>query len=312
MRIHAYAPVVCIVFTIIFAVTSQAKPSVMRKVHFPAKSIGKAHIITSEWISLGSINGRFLGSASGDYLIPATEKVALDLDPRVAENPSMLKDLAPDALYAIRLLYAETPDGFLPAISRLSGLQRLDMRECSVSEDGLSQLAKIKNLERLSIESSDFKGDYGKSLSKLKSLRFLSLAGNHLAPSTVATISKLPNLEDLCLSRCALSNESIKSVGSLKRLINLDISSNASLSAASLEYLKACPALRSIRVPFTAIRAHNLLRLKGLPLTHAELHETSLSKVELAQLRKAFPECKITLRRKELKGDDKMLFAPIR
>ncbi len=312
LRIHAFATVVCISFSVIFALMAQAKPPAMRKVHFPAKSIGKAHLMTSEWITLGSINGRFLGSAGGDYLIPATEKVALDLDPRVAENPTMLTDLAPDAVTAIRLLYADTPDSFLPAISKLSGLHRLEMRECSVSEDGLSQLAKIKNLERLVIENSDFKGDYGKGLSKIKSLRFLSLAGNHVAPSTVATISKLPNLEYLCLSRCALSNEAIKSVSSLKRLKHLDISSNAGLSAAGLQYLKACPALDTIRVPFTTIRAHDLLRLKGLALTHAELHETSLTSAEMAQLKKAFPKCKFALRPRELKGDDKMLFAPIR
>ncbi len=311
MRIQSFAAIACsILAAFLFAEPVQAK-TVMHKVHFPAKSIGKAHVMTSQSISVGSVNGRFLGSASGDYLVPVPEKVSLDLDPRVGENPALLKDLAPDAAYSIRVTYSDTPEGFLPAIAKLSGLHRLDLVECIVTANGLAQLAQLKNLERLMIENSDLKGDYGKAILKIKSLRYLSLAGNQLSPSTVAAISQMPNLEYLCVSRCALSNDSLKSLASLKRLKFLDLSCNAGLNGTGLAYLKACPALRSVKLPFTAIKAHDLIKLKGVPLISAQVHEDSLSATELSQLKKALPLCKIALSRRELRPDDNVLFAPI-
>ncbi len=291
-----------------------AKSDTTRKIYFPAKSIGKAYTVNTTdpamLLSIGGIKGRFIGPARGTYTIPKDEKVYLELDPNAAENISNLKGLGPDTCFAIRIYYAETDDSLLQELSKLKSLYRLDMRECTFSEQGLRALSHLDNLERLMMEGCAIKGDCNDALHQFKKLRLLNLSGCHTAPATVAQLFNLPHLEYLAIARCGINNEALKGAVAAKKLKFLDLSSNAEVSGPGLANLKSCRSLTHIRVKFTGIRARDLLVLKGLQLRLVDMHESSISASLLKELQVAFPGCTFAFTKKEPLGDYEMLFAP--
>lgn len=315
MRTSTLAAILSLALSASFNFICLGKSTVTKRtLHFPRQSIGKAYAINTNdseaLLTRGSIKGRFIGSACGTYSIAAEEKVYLELDPNAADNPDTLDGLGADTVYAMKVGFTDSSEKFLPAIGRLTGLHRLDLDDCIVSQSGLAQLSNDHSLERLTLESCELRGDCARGLQNCKNLHYLSLAGNHLKPPAVADIFKLPKLEYLVLARCALSNEAFKSASSLKQIKFLDLNSNAALNVTSLEYLKACPDLKTLRIQFTAIKARDLLKLQGIKLHTVDLHESTMSNSELKSLKSAFPECNFVLSKKEPKAEFKVLFGP--
>jgi hypothetical protein len=254
--------------------------------------------------------GKFLGAACGEIHVPVGAKLFLDLDPIAVEHPESL-DGIPDKLYGLRARYTDATDPVLAKLCRLSELRRLDVVECEVTDSGALAVERLKKLERLCIATANTNGSYFKILPRLTNLRFLGTGNNKLVADKVAAIGLANSLETVNLSGSHITDDGLKHLASLKNLNGLDLNSNPDVTAAGLMPLKACKKLEYLNFRHTALRARDLLLLKGLPLKRVEMNESVLSGQVESALRSAFPLCNFELGKREPNDENKMLFAPM-
>ncbi|MBU6451603.1 MAG: hypothetical protein KGS72_07490 [Cyanobacteria bacterium REEB67] len=296
-----------------FAQSAAAAKSATETLKFHGRiSIGRLYEMNpaQDPIATSDPRGKFLGAACGEVQIPVGTKVFLDLDPVAVENPDCLEDI-PNKLYGLRARYTDATDAVLLRICKLSELRRLDMVECEVTDSGAMAIEKLKKLERFALATANVNGAYFKVLPTLPNLRCLGVSNNKLTAENVATLSLATSLETINLTGSHITDQGLKHLATLKNLRGLDLNSNPEVTIAGLLPLKACKKLEYLNFRHTALRANDLLRLKGLPLKRVEMNETVLSGPIETAVRNAFPICNLELGKRVPSDENKMLFAPM-
>jgi hypothetical protein len=103
----------------------------------------------------------------------------------------------------------------LEEISRLTGLEVLDLRGSLVDDDGLSELGKL-NLRRLGLAGTKIDGSRLASLHSLEKLEELNLSGTQLNDNALDQLERFPNLNRLDIRDTGISESSAAELG--KRL----------------------------------------------------------------------------------------------
>ncbi|MCH7725407.1 MAG: hypothetical protein IH991_02835 [Planctomycetes bacterium] len=242
---------------------------------------------------------------------------------RVTDNALMqlanIKQLTALSLRGCNLV----TDKGLKAIAGLTALEKLELYQTRVSDDGLLHLQKLKKLRELALphgitdrglahltgltelETIDHVGegitDVGAaSLSQLKSLREIWLQrdyGNGRGPvitdDGLAHLSKLKNLEVLWIDNASITDDGLKHLAGLMRLRLLALE-GAPITGAGLAQLKTLGALRFLRLNGTNINDTGLRHLNGMArLKHLSLRGTKVTEHGKAELRRVLPNCTI-------------------
>jgi Leucine-rich repeat (LRR) protein len=233
----------------------------------------------------------FAGLAQGDVAVPAGRNVKLivmlrlpsdrrelaSLPPggykmfgtdRCREDPedlSGLSSLDPNDLWKIRVSRlvptARADEQVLEPISRLTGLQILELSGTGITDRGLEHLRSLRSLGALQLEREPFIGNQGlavlkdlpsleyldlytgvtdaglKHVAQIKSLRWLRLRTGRIWGPGLAELAALPRLERLCIwgSEQQLSDRHIQYLEGLTNLKSLTLWGGcANLTDASL------------------------------------------------------------------------------
>jgi hypothetical protein len=284
-----------------------------RQVVFPSYSLGRLYDLRPgvDWVKFKNIYGQFLGTAANRLTVPQSARLALELDATLAEQPKLLDSLAPDALFAVRARNFEQADGLLNSISRLKGLRRVELVDCSFSETSLSGLSRLTELERLTASGCGLKGDCLKDLVRLKKLKYLNISSNMLRPNSCTYIAQMTKMVHLDLARAQLTDSDLATLSKLANIETLNINSNPALTTKGFSTIRAFKKLDSLLVQNTAIKVSDLLALHGLPLHSIYIPELKIRNAEMQQLHRAFPNCKISLQSHAADSDSRVIFGPV-
>jgi len=217
-------------------------------------------------------------------------------------------------LRSLLLRESTLEDSGLQEVGKCAALENLDLRECSIGNDGLEHLTGLKKLKalRLSGQSGattvddagletlgqlpqlkvlafDFLWVSGEGLQKLnplKGLRELYLAGTLVGDSDLETLGNFPELRKLRLSKLSqLSGQGVTEIAKLKHLEELDLSEDSSLANADIEPLGEMTSLKKLNLWRVPISDDGVLHLKPLTgLVWLNLDNTQLSDAGLPAL----------------------------
>ncbi|MGD9682207.1 MAG: protein kinase [Candidatus Obscuribacterales bacterium] len=138
-------------------------------------------------------------------------------------------------------------DSWLVYLKDLPRLRFLALTECSITDQGLEQLAAIKNLDTLKLdEINGLTGDGLKYLIPLGSLRRLCLQEIKLSKQAFQHLAKMSQLRVLDLEETGTTDEDLKSLAGLS-LTRLDLSKTP-VTATGLAYLDTMKDLQILRI----------------------------------------------------------------
>lgn len=185
-------------------------------------------------------------------------------------------------------------DGGLRSLRHSAGLVRVELRETSVTGEGLEALAKLETLESLVLSHRDIGAVGFAALAEHPRLHSLELSGTVEDPKlrgigALVGLQHLrlrhPNLDDRCttelaqllalqsldLSNTQVSDEGLANVGKLVGLRDLRLS-HTRVTRSGLEHLAALGSLQTLHVDHTDVVDAGVAALAGL----TELQELRL------------------------------------
>lgn len=152
-----------------------------------------------------------------------------------------------EALERLALVALDIDDAMVEVLSKLTGLQILDLSRNAITATGVESLSWIGGLTQLSLRSNQGVGDRGAEiLASLRSLEVLNLDRCGIGPIGAQALGKLGELRKLVLSHNRILDEGAVALAKLARLRELELSvcQLGDEGAAALAKLRALEILR--------------------------------------------------------------------
>lgn len=247
-----------------------AESSTSRTVCFPTKpSDSPGTVIALPITDNGNIlkkKGRLIGPAVGAISVGKSEVLYLIVTPEGASKLGCLSTLKPNDLHQIRMHDVHLAKNSLTEISKLKGLQDLDLSNTDIDDKGLKTIAQSAALKKLDISKTLVRGAGICDLRALKELTDLDIGNNGINDFFVASIvQSLPQLEALNLSETKITDASVRHVAKLKYLRKLNLQGDK-ITDAGLNALKRSTKLKSLNLKETQITVRGKRDLhKSLP-----------------------------------------------
>jgi hypothetical protein len=138
-------------------------------------------------------------------------------------------------------------DEFLEHLADLRLIEEMELRACSVSDEGLRWLKDLDKLRHLSITVGRSVTDRGiRYIAKMKNLEKLELMDTQVTGKTLGQLTGLKKLKSLDLRLSQVSDEGLESVAQLKSLEWLGCWQNYDITDKGLEHLSKLPNIKSI------------------------------------------------------------------
>ena len=189
--------------------------------HFPrTQAVG----VLERIIPGGEYDGRIERQveARGTIIIPAEGKRLLIVDSEHTIDLAALGNLQPDDLQGLYLPpYATNED--LAFITKLTGLEDLNLPSPSVDDAGLGYLAGLHNLKRLDISSTRVAGVGLMAVSQLPSLEILSLFGTAIRDQGLAYLSSFASLQVLSLGATSITDSGLQRLQYIPNLLSISL-----------------------------------------------------------------------------------------
>lgn len=236
-----------------------------RTIHFPKdRSIGELYVRDGDFPT--DSYWERLGQAKGDVTVSADKFVRLDVSEDAWQDGMPFAGLKSDDIQELNFWECpDADDSVLKDISRLAGLQELDLQDTQILGTGLKHLRKLKNL------------------------RWLRLSSTHVGDKELTSLVGLTSLEFLHLSGAPIGNAGMVHVSQIKTLKSLYIAST-SVDDDGLEHIKNLASLRTLYLDRNYITDEGLKQLAGLTeLEELSLQDTQISGaglVHLSQMKK--------------------------
>lgn len=132
-------------------------------------------------------------------------------------------------------------------LSSLQSIEKLDLSNSSITDDGLEPLEKLKNLRVLSLSLTSITNSGLEHLEKLKTLERLRLHGTKITDEGIEVLAGLTKLKVLDLSKTQISDAGIVQLKSLESLEELDLRNTTVTTSAVTELKGALPKIRILR-----------------------------------------------------------------
>lgn len=254
------------------------------------KKIGKLSIIhPGEDLGAKKIKTTPFGFAEGAVRVKGGTQLQLEGNQELVENPALLSALPPDAFACMRLHGLEADDRTAEALSRFTGLRRLELSETEITDAGVARLAPLKHLEGLFLSACRMKGKTLGKLQPMPKLRWLQISKNEIDPATLKALAGFPSLTVLRLDQTRIQNKDLVHLSGLKNLNYLYLGGNHLVSSRGLPYLMALKKLESIDLEDTAVDAAGLVQLKKMPFLKRIYLPDRLTQSDVAYLEKSVP-----------------------
>jgi len=303
----------CVIAATVFTgLPLQAREEMVRRDFPRGYSIGRIYRYGAADDSMtGKTN--FIGEARGAVAVPKSDQTYLIPDDGLFEHPERLDTIDPNAFdgFSSGAKGIIIPiDRLLPHVGRLTGLRRLRLTACDITDKQLAAIAPLKNLQVLNLAANDLDGSCLQYFQGMKNLTVLDLTFTGIRPAMIAEFAKFPSLENLKLGRCGVTDKTMVELGRVTRLKILYLD-GCNISAKGLLCLKALKDLQ-------------ILSLRGCPLTPQDVMQLKLPKLSLimlpgggyppatmSALRKAFPGCKFWFGKREPNETMRTYFSPL-
>jgi Leucine-rich repeat (LRR) protein len=257
-------------------------------IHFPSdRSMGMLYILDVNKLDKSSDDGwEPLCEATGDVMVPAGEKVRLNLSKEAGNDLSPLSALQPDDLAIFFCQGVEIADDQLRHISHLTGLEKIDFQDTNILGTGLKYLYELKSLKKLWLSGTHIGDNELSCLLNFPVLKGLGLRDTPTTDAGMVHLGKITSLEVLSLS-AGVGDEGLAQLKGLKNLrwlstgdrgvtdkglaclaglINLEYLGleGAQVTDAGLVYLKNMSKLKKLRLYGTLVTEKGFVHLEGL------------------------------------------------
>lgn len=151
------------------------------------------------------------------------------------------------ALQRIEIVGKAVDESLISSFSRLSDLRELHIRDGSITEQGLRDIAKLKQLEVLDLGGTLLEGTSLQSLNELPNLRELVLSHTKFNDAELQHLEGNDSITRLAMIGCKLSNEGLDAIKSWKALKSLELSHDA-VAPSQNSVLRSLSESRNFRV----------------------------------------------------------------
>jgi Leucine Rich repeat len=154
-----------------------------------------------------------------------------DLGARVNRGPG-------GEITEVNLRASWVTDGDLLELARLPQLQRLDLSQTRITDQGLAYLKTAAGLREVNLAYAEKIGDPAHAVIKhWKNLRKLSLRGTVIADETAASAASLPELEVLDIADTIVGDVGVEALNTARKLKELSIG-NIRMSEVGFQSLR--------------------------------------------------------------------------
>jgi hypothetical protein len=141
-------------------------------------------------------------------------------------------------IVAVHLRASWVSDGDLLELARLPQLQRLDLSQTRITDQGLAYLKAATNLREVNLAYAEKIGDPAHAVVKQwKKLRRLNLRGTVIADETAASAASLPGLEVLDIADTIVGDVGVEALAGAQKLKELSMG-NIRMSEAGFQSLR--------------------------------------------------------------------------
>jgi len=223
-----------------------------------------------ENLELGKISDREAVSskqdATGTIVFKAGSRIYFYPSDYTIAHPQLMNSFNRDDLYSI-----STPANldkcnlsqFLPCITHLKGLQRLNLQQTKTSDEDIKYLNQLPALTNLNVNYTNISGKGLSKLERLKKLTTISFSGNKGVHDLLVALKGTDQLTSLTMEACdtPLANLDAQIIGGFKNLVLLDLVATDS-SDQTLSYLTELPHLEFIDVSGCNVTESGIKKLK--------------------------------------------------
>lgn len=274
-------------------------------VQFPEKSFGMIYLFDA-------FGDHSKLQARGKVRLPRESyKVELVVDFAAAEDLSPLRGIPPDVIDKLDLSKLEVPNAQFANVAHLKGLASLKARATDLKDSGLDCVIGMKNLLELNIGETLITSQALPKLKGLTKLESLSIDNSNVADEQIESICHLPVLHSLSIARSHISDKGVRALASLPALTSLDVEYNVSITDKCMADIKRMKKLNCLKVAHSRITGASVKDIKQMKLLGEIVYsKKNFSTNDIAELRKALPNCKIEdyEARREVPAE---LFAPL-
>jgi Leucine-rich repeat (LRR) protein len=163
----------------------------------------------------------------------------------------------------------QTSDAMLELVAKVSGLERLDLHQCPITDEGLAHLGGLTSLKELNLSDCDFTDAGLSSLARLTNLQLLNLASSfgdspQIKGTGLAALSGLTKLQVLVLDKNLVDDAALTHLKNLKGLKELYLEQTTRITGSGLANLAELPGLTMLSLNETKITDAGLDALKDV------------------------------------------------
>lgn len=179
-------------------------------------------------------------------------------------------------------------DDDLALIAILSDMERLEVSNGTVTDQGVKHLLGLKKLVRLSLANNQLTDEGVRQIAGLTNLTSLNLSGNQITDEGVKCLAGLKNLSSLYLDETQITDEAVAHLRGLP-IWSLHLARN-DISDDSLKHIGGFANLGILGLGGTQVTDRGLRFLEGLQrLEHLFVPGTKVTKEGIEQLAKSCP-----------------------
>jgi Tat protein translocase TatC len=148
---------------------------------------------------------------------------------------------------------------------RLEHITALDLRDASISDEGLESVVRLGRLERLNLTGTTLTDDGIETLVALGQLKTLLVSSPQVTDAGLQAIARLTQLEELNLVGTAITDDGLAHLAQLKSLKSLAIAGQHITDVGLTAIATHCTGLVRLELAGTQITDNGLAVLKQLP-----------------------------------------------
>jgi hypothetical protein len=225
--------------------------------------------------NLDSVFGLQINHGQADCLLmlkcggTLAPKTPLPADPLAALRQLNAKVVDADGrTTGLALDYHQTSDATLELVAKVSGLERLDLHQCPITDEGLACLRGLTGLKELNLSDCDFTDAGLSSLGALTNLESLNLASSfgdspHIQGHGLAALAGLTKLRVLVLDKNLIDDTGLSHLKNLKGLKELYLEQTR-VTGPGLAILKELSGLTMLSLNETKITDDGLQGLQDV------------------------------------------------
>lgn len=210
-----------------------------------------------------------------------------------------LQNLIPLAeMESIIVNHTPLTDACIPYLNQLTNLRLLHISGCKITEAGLSELSSQLDLYAYYAGNMNLHDDAAKDFTRYPELKFFAVSGNPITGKSLEDFLALNELLTLHIHQTEIDDESLALLSQFPNLTSLWLGSSLNSEQGLMNSIRNLTQLRALHiysVPVSDLGTNTLADMKNLK--DIALVGTNISDANLARLKQALPDAKISVQK---------------